>query len=1033
MLLVLKDHLPNVDSGRNASAISGKFMQKAGNEHYVLLPAAGQSNLTAGIHYLAVVSEGVNPASASRIGTGTSSYDLASLGDVTAINLGVVSLTDNISTNDLEGGESRIYQFTVPTNSLALEVRLENRVGNPMLAITNSSLIPDPGGVLFGQRDAYGNDGGASPLDVNSNIVVIPNPPSGIYTLAIKARAAGANIYPDASYVLRVRLVPVPELNFTEEFNTNGLSNVASDLLVDGQRAYYKVVVPTNVWGQPVIGWELNVSQLSGIAVVRVRKDTLPSDTFAAGMPFTRYSAIIAPPFLTNGTWYVEVRGTNSTEFTLSSHSVKVQRPAWGMPLPGEPTTTPGMTAPEFADTGVDTNGVALPGDQGIDLETGRYHFYAVTVPTNNGGLMRIALEAISGNSDLYLRTGKVPTFSHRTNGSAGTILDRSVTGVITEYANWVPISNITETCLAPGTWYLGVRAVTNANARYRLRLSIGNVQDLNLTNGVATNQIVAGGDWRYYRVQVPEDPQLNWHLTFNQQAGDVVMHVRENVPPGNGTSTQSSQYKDWQSDAQNSGPYANYDLPGTYTLSVPPLRPGSIYYVGFRGKNDSTFSVSSSVSGPVVLPPLIEFYGGSVTSTVPVAGLVAYRIFAPADALRWRHTSTHSNTLQVYIENGTMPSRTTGDDFRSTSANSTQDRFMTNYPWVPDQMYFMVATNTSASPQQFIFTMNGSSTNADDDVDGLNDAWEVQYFGNLNQTPGTDFDIDGVSNLSEYQEGTNPNDKTSFRPRLVVLSTNGVVNLNPSGSNFAMNSTVTLTPVPNAGYSFVGWLGNASGTDNPLNLLMDTNKTVIPRFRVPADDFDQRIPLSGYSLTHSGLQNTGASKETGEPNHAGNSASKSLWWTWNAPFSGNVLLTTAGTDFRNALGVYTGSFVTNLTSIASHLAGAGTNTSQVNFTASAGTIYHFAVDGYAGATGSIVLNLSMPGLLVLSDPLRPGDGTFHFNIVGSAGQVVRIEAGTNLVNWTTLFTITNVTGVTPIVDPDASNYTRRYYRGATP
>jgi hypothetical protein len=1031
MLVMLKDRVPNVDSGRFSSPISGKFLQKAGNEHYLLLPV--QTNIAAGTYYIGVISEGVNPASATRIGTGSSTFVLTSFGDVQAANLGTVNQTELVSSNALEGGESKLYQITVPPGAPAIEIRLDNRVGNPVLTLSTNSFLPDPAGVLSGTRDAYGNDGGVNPSDVNSNIVTIPNPVPGIYTFAVKARAIGTT-YPDASYILHVRQIPVPELNFTAEFNTNGLSNVGSGVLLDGQRAYYKVVVPTNVWNKPVIGWELNLSQLSGIALVRVRKDLLPSDTFVTGMPFTAGAAVVAAPFLTNGTWYVEVRGTNSTSYTLTSSSLALERPAWVMPGVGEATTTPGLTAPNFADSGLDTNGVALPGDQGIDLEQGRYHYYAVTVPTNNGGLMRVQLDAISGDSDLYMRLGQVPTASHKTNGTAGSMVDRTVTGSVTEYGNWVPFNGQSETKLTPGTWYLAVRAVTNANARYRLRLSTGNVQSLDLYSGIATNQVLAGGDWRYYRVQLPAEMPASWQITFSQQAGDVVLHLRDTIPPGNGATLGSIDYKDWTTDQMNSGPYASYDAAGTYSFTVPPVRPGAVYYLGIRAKSDATFSLSSTTSGPTNPPlPTIEFYGGSVTNTIPVGGLVAYRIFSPADALRWRDTATHSNSVVIYIENGTLPSRTSSDDFRSTVPNSTLDKFMTNYPWMPNQTYYMVATNTSAVPQRFIFTMNGSNTNADDDLDGMPDIWELQYFGTLAQSPTGDFDLDGVSNLNEYQEGTNPADRTSFRPRLIILATNGVVSISPPGTNFVMGTSVTLTATPNAGYNFLGWTGATSGVANPLLLVMNTNKTLVPRFRVPADDFDQRISLSGYFTSYSGLQNVGATKETGEPNHAGNAGGKSLWWTWTAPVSGTVTMTTAGSDFRNALAVYTGSAVSSLTTVTNNLAGVGTNTSQVSFAALGGTTYQIAVDGFNGASGNVTLNLSMPGVIIMSNPAQQSDRSFHFTLLGAPNQVLRIDATTNFLVWVPIINLTNVTGTIDVVDLQSTNFPLRFYRAVAP
>jgi len=44
-----------------------------------------------------------------------------------------------------------------------------------------------------------------------------------------------------------------------------------------------------------------------------------------------------------------------------------------------------------------------------------------------------------------------------------------------------------------------------------------------------------------------------------------------------------------------------------------------------------------------------------------------------------------------------------------------------------------------------------------DSDGDGLPDWWELKYFGNLDQGPNGDYDNDGLTNLQEYQHGTNP------------------------------------------------------------------------------------------------------------------------------------------------------------------------------------------------------------------------------------------------------------------------------------
>jgi hypothetical protein len=44
-----------------------------------------------------------------------------------------------------------------------------------------------------------------------------------------------------------------------------------------------------------------------------------------------------------------------------------------------------------------------------------------------------------------------------------------------------------------------------------------------------------------------------------------------------------------------------------------------------------------------------------------------------------------------------------------------------------------------------------------DSDGNGLQDAWEIRYFGSIGQNPSADPDADGLSNLQEFQQGTNP------------------------------------------------------------------------------------------------------------------------------------------------------------------------------------------------------------------------------------------------------------------------------------
>jgi hypothetical protein len=114
-----------------------------------------------------------------------------------------------------------------------------------------------------------------------------------------------------------------------------------------------------------------------------------------------------------------------------------------------------------------------------------------------------------------------------------------------------------------------------------------------------------------------------------------------------------------------------------------------------------------------------------------------------------------------------------------------------------------------------------------DSDGDGLPDSWELAHFGSLNQTATGDFDGDGVSNLQEFLDGTDPANSNSMRFRLVLLSDGGSVTVNPSRFSFTYGETVTLTATAFAPYYFRGWTGDVSGTNNPLTLTITNNMTV--------------------------------------------------------------------------------------------------------------------------------------------------------------------------------------------------------------
>ncbi len=262
----------------------------------------------------------------------------------------------------------------------------------------------------------------------------------------------------------------------------------------------------------------------------------------------------------------------------------------------------------------------------------------------------------------------------------------------------------------------------------------------------------------------------------------------------------------------------------------------------------------------------------------------------------------------------------------------------------------------------------------------GSNNRFANSYIisGESGQTTG--FNEGATKETGEPDHGYNPGGKSVWwswtAPR------NGNFSFNTHGSNFDttlgvytgaavddlieiannddadgyLTSRVTFTATAGTSYYIaVDGYGGASG-----EIILSWEYITIGN-----DDFANSYIIIGESGQTRG-SNEGATKETGEPDHGYNSGGKSVWWSWTAPFNGIVSFNTHDSNFDTTLGVYTGAAVGDLTEIANNNDADGYLTSRVIFTATAGTTYHIAVDGYGGSSGEIVLSWVCISLLTL-------------------------------------------------------------------
>ena len=145
---------------------------------------------------------------------------------------------------------------------------------------------------------------------------------------------------------------------------------------------------------------------------------------------------------------------------------------------------------------------------------------------------------------------------------------------------------------------------------------------------------------------------------------------------------------------------------------------------------------------------------------------------------------------------------------------------------------------------------------------------------------------------------------------------------------------------------------------------------TAVAQPSPPANDnFSAGQTIAGCSGTTTGT-NVSATRETNEPNHSpdGNGGQHSVWYNWQAPSTGSVTFTTAGSGFDTVLAAYTGNAVGSLSSITKNddVNPGVVTSSSITFNATAGVVYRIAVDGFNnsgtlnGEVGPITLNWNL-------------------------------------------------------------------------
>jgi uncharacterized repeat protein (TIGR02543 family) len=164
-------------------------------------------------------------------------------------------------------------------------------------------------------------------------------------------------------------------------------------------------------------------------------------------------------------------------------------------------------------------------------------------------------------------------------------------------------------------------------------------------------------------------------------------------------------------------------------------------------------------------------------------------------------------------------PLTVTMDDDKTITANFTED-----------EVFYTLTVNTSGqgsvsvSPNQDQYAEGTQVTITATPASGWSFAnWSGDASGSAN--PLT------VTMNSDKTITANFTEDEVFYTLTVNTSGQGSVSVSPNQDQYAEGTQVTITATPASGWSFANWSGDASGSANPLTVIMNSDKTITANF----------------------------------------------------------------------------------------------------------------------------------------------------------------------------------------------------------
>jgi hypothetical protein len=271
-----------------------------------------------------------------------------------------------------------------------------------------------------------------------------------------------------------------------------------------------------------------------------------------------------------------------------------------------------------------------------------------------------------------------------------------------------------------------------------------------------------------------------------------------------------------------------------------------------------------------------------------------------------------------------------------------------------------------------------------------------------------------------------------------------GTVTVDPADPPYLHSSSATVTTRPDAGWQFLGWLGDASGHAPTVDVHVNRNKFVQALF--------------GTTLTSSALMSLAPESDyypfgtvvklTALP------PAGTYFTSWSGDATGtnnpmSITVTNPNQSFSYQLGALSaGQFALTVVEngkghVEASPSGSRYNTGQTVILSAVADVAQDFIGWRGDANGSenpltvlmdaskiITANFTKRPTLRVGTPLEGlVEGGFRLTVLGEFGSPYSVLGSTNLLDWLPIGTVTNTYGTVQLTDPAGTQLSWRFYR----